>query len=70
MRLSGQISVSLDVNSFAEAGDHQRALEEFLDAVRTKYPDAALTLKQRRERAQLQLAPAPKPRGFNGGRRA
>jgi hypothetical protein len=58
MKLAGQISVSLDVESFVEAGDHQKVLEGFLTALRETYPNAALTLKQRRARPTLTRAPA------------
>ena len=58
MRLAGQISVSLDVETFAEAGDHQKVLEGFVTALRETYPDAALIIKQRRQRPTLMLAPA------------
>ena len=58
MRLAGQISVSLDVETFVEAGDHQKVLEGFLTALRETYPNAALTIKQRRPRPTLTLAPA------------
>jgi hypothetical protein len=60
MRLAGQISVSLDVETFVEAGDHQRVLEEFLGTLQERYPDAALTIKQRRQRPKLTLAPDPR----------
>jgi hypothetical protein len=60
MRLAGQISVSLDVETFVEAGNHQKVLEEFLGALQERYPDAALTIKQRRERPKLMLAPDPR----------
>ena len=57
MKLSGQISVAFDVETFVEAGDHQRVLEEILGTVRERYPDAALSITQRRQRRDLGLAP-------------
>lgn len=61
MKLVGRISVNLEVASFAEAGDHQRALESLLDVVRARYPEATFELSQRRERAKLGIAPCDRP---------
>jgi hypothetical protein len=58
MKLLGQISVSFDVETFVEAGDHQKVLEDVLGMVRERYPDAALSITQRRQRRDLGLAPA------------
>jgi len=56
MKLVGRISVNLEVASFAEAGDHQRALESLLDVVRARYPEATFEFSQRRERTRLEIA--------------
>jgi hypothetical protein len=57
MKLLGQISVSFDVETFVEAGDHQKVLEDVLVMVRERYPEAALSITQRRQRRDLGLAP-------------
>jgi hypothetical protein len=58
LKLLGRISVSFDVESFIEAGDHQTVLESVLATVRERYPNAALSITQRRERRDLGLAAA------------
>ena len=63
MKLSGQISVELTVDDFIAAADHQKRLEGLLAMIRDFYPDATLSMRERRERKSLALAPAP------GGRR-
>jgi hypothetical protein len=56
LKLLGRISVSFDVETFVEAGDHQTALENVLATIRERYPNAALSITQRRERRDLGLA--------------
>jgi len=56
LRLLGQISVSFDVETFVEAGNHQKVLEDVLATVRERYPNAALSITQRRQRRDLGLA--------------
>jgi hypothetical protein len=58
MKLLGRISVSFDVETYVEAGDHQKALEDVLGKIRERYPNAALSITQRRQRRDLGLAPA------------
>jgi hypothetical protein len=59
MKLCGQISIELTVDDFVEAADHQRRLEGLLGAIRASYPEATLSMRERRERKALALAPAP-----------
>ncbi|HLZ74085.1 hypothetical protein [Phenylobacterium sp.] len=57
MKLAAEISVPLQVRDFVEAGEHQRQLEEFLDLIRARYPDATLTVRERRQRIKSQPSP-------------
>lgn len=50
MKLCGNISVELDVGDFVQAAGHQKRLEEILQQVRLAYPDATLTIRERRQR--------------------
>ncbi len=58
MKLCGQISVELNVGDYVEAADHQKRLEEILRQVRAAYPDATLSMRERRERKTLDLTRA------------
>lgn len=60
MKLWGQISVELTVGDYVEAADHQRRLEEILRLVRDSYPDATLSMRERRQRkSQPQVRALP-----------
>ena len=59
MKLCGQISVELNVGDYVEAADHQKRLEDILRQVRAAYPDATLSMRERRERKVLALTRAP-----------
>jgi hypothetical protein len=59
MVLCGQISIELSVDDFVAAADHQRRFQDLLSLVREAYPDATLTLRERRPRKALRLARAP-----------
>jgi hypothetical protein len=59
MKLCGQISVELNVGDYVEAADHQKRLEEILRQVRAAYPDATLSMRERRDRKALALTRAP-----------
>jgi hypothetical protein len=61
MKLCGQISVELNVGDYVEAADHQKRLEDILRQVRTAYPDATLSMRERRERKVLALTRAAAP---------
>jgi len=64
MKLCGQISVELNVGDYVEAADHQKRLEDILRQVRTAYPEATLSMRERRERKALALTrAAPLPQG-------
>ena len=58
MKLCGQISVELNVGDYVEAADHQKRLEDILRQVRDAYPDATLSMRERRERKALALTRA------------
>ena len=62
MKLCGQISVELNVGDYVEAADHQKRLEEILRQVRAAYPDATLSMRERRERKAPALTRAPAER--------
>jgi hypothetical protein len=66
MKLCGQISVELNVGDYVEAADHQKRLEDILRQVRTAYPDATLSMRERRERKVLALTRAAAPVVANG----
>jgi hypothetical protein len=59
MKLCGQISVELNVGDYVEAADHQKRLEDILRQVRAAYPEATLSMRERRERKVLALTRAP-----------
>jgi uncharacterized protein YdhG (YjbR/CyaY superfamily) len=61
MKLCGQISVELNVGDYVEAADHQKRLEEILRQVRAAYPEATLSMRERRERKALALTRATGP---------
>jgi len=50
MRLRAQIIVDIAAGDFVEAAEHQKFLEQYLKSVRTRYPDAKLSMRERRER--------------------
>ena len=58
MKLCGQISVELNVGDYVEAADHQKRLEDILRQVRAAYPDATLSMRERRERKVMALTRA------------
>ena len=66
MKLCGQISVELNVGDYVEAADHQKRLEDILRQVRAAYPDATLSMRERRERKVLALTRAASPGGLHG----
>lgn len=49
MMLSGQISIELTVDDFVAAADHQKRIEGLLALIRDIYPNATLTLRERRQ---------------------
>ncbi|MGH6910224.1 MAG: hypothetical protein ACREE0_05390 [Phenylobacterium sp.] len=64
MKLCGQISVELNVGDYVEAADHQKRLEDILRQVRDAYPDATLSMRERRERKVLALTRATSSGGL------
>lgn len=61
MKLWGQISVELTVGDYVEAADHQRRLEDILRQVKEAYPEAVLSMRERRQRkSQPRVRPLPR----------
>lgn len=58
MKLWGQISIELDVADYVAAADHQRRLQDIFEQVRVNYPQAQLTVRERRQR---RATPAVRP---------
>lgn len=51
MKLRAQIIVDINAEDYVAAADHQRSLEELLTRVRGQYPNAQLSIRERRQRA-------------------
>lgn len=58
MRLRAQITIDIEARDFVDAADHQRRLEELVQAIKGEYSQAALLLRERRERGNSDLRPA------------
>ena len=56
MRLRAQIVVDIDAGDYVEAAEHQSLLQQYLKEIQLRYPDASLTMRERRERRQDGLA--------------
>jgi hypothetical protein len=50
MRLRAQIVVDIDADDYVEAAEHQSSLQRYLTEIQTRYPNASLTMRERRER--------------------
>ena len=50
MRLRAQIVVDIDAGDYVEAAEHQNLLQQYLKEIQLRYPDASLTMRERRER--------------------
>lgn len=61
MRLRAQIVIDIDAGDYVEAAEHQNTLQHYLRDIQAQYPDASLTMRERRERRHDGLAPAPEP---------
>jgi hypothetical protein len=48
--LRAQVTIDLSANDFASAADHQRRIEQLMDAIRDRYPEASLEFRERRPR--------------------
>jgi hypothetical protein len=59
MRLRALILVELDAADYAAAAQHQSTLESFIEKLRARYPQASLTIRERRERKKA-FATKPK----------
>lgn len=67
MKLSGQISIELTADDYVAAADHQKRIEGLLAMIRDIYPEATLTLRERRQpKPPLPRGAAARPRGFYG----
>jgi hypothetical protein len=62
MRLRAQIVVDIDAGDYVEAAEHQSALQHYLEEIQERYPNASLSMRERRERRHDGLAlHAPEP---------
>ena len=52
MRLRAQITIDIDAKDFVDAADHQRRLEALVTSIKQEYHQAALLLRERRERGE------------------
>jgi hypothetical protein len=50
MRLRAQIVVDIDAEDYVEAAEHQSALQQYLQEIQARYPNASMTMRERRER--------------------
>jgi hypothetical protein len=50
MRLRAQIVIDIDADDYVEAADHQNALKCYLKEIQARYPNAEMTMRERRER--------------------
>ncbi len=62
MRLRAQIIVEITADDYIEAAEHQKNLGTVLDAVRERYPDAKLVMRERRERSRPEEVAPPTSR--------
>jgi hypothetical protein len=53
MRLRAQITLDIDADDYVNAAEHQRVLEEFLEKLAQRYPNAKLLIRERRERTPM-----------------
>jgi hypothetical protein len=58
MVLCGQISIELTVDDFVAAADHQKRIEGLLKQIREAYPQATLSMRERRRRKTMALSRA------------
>ena len=65
MRLCGQISIDLPPGDYFDALEHRKRLQEILAYIRDAYPQATLSVRERRERKEMMLTPAA-PRSATG----
>jgi hypothetical protein len=65
MKLHGQISIDLPAGDYFTLADHRKRLEEILAFIRSTYPEATLSLRERRSRTPMPMTPAP-PRAATG----
>lgn len=56
MRLRAQIVIDLAADDFVQAADHQNRLAQFLGDLKQNYPNAELTIRERRERKPERMA--------------
>ena len=70
MKLSGRITLELEVEDFSEAAQQQRQLEQLVEQIRLTYPRAVLEIRGRRERRALTLDRDTSPVALTGAVRA
>lgn len=66
MQLQATITVDVFAGDLSEAAEHQRRLEEVLNALRATYPDAELLLTERRRKARATEARPVSRRDITG----
>lgn len=65
MKLCGQILIEFPAGDYFTMADHKQRLEDILAYVRCSYPDATLSLRERRNRKALPSRHA-RPRAETG----
>lgn len=60
IHLRAEFVIDFDAADFVEAGVHQRSLAEVFAGLQQQYPDAKLSIRERRQRGlkERELAPA------------
>jgi len=61
MRLRAEIVIEIEAGDFVVAAEHQRRLETLHAAVREAYPQAHMTLRERKERSAARQVQSAAP---------
>jgi len=61
MRLRAEIVIEIEAGDFVVAAEHQRRVETLHAAVREAYPQACMTLRERKERTAARQVQAEPP---------
>ncbi len=59
MQIKAEITIDIEAADFIEAAEHQRQVQDLHRAVRSAYPQAALHLRERRERPKSNSGKPP-----------
>lgn len=68
VKLRAEILIEVDADDFVVAADHQRRIEGILKEVRENYPQASLTLRERKERSAARRIRPEQPVQDRSGR--